>query len=470
MTATLILMRGFLGAAKPRQEIPPSIIKSWSFLSDEAMRNLKNNFTNRFRNCNSHLSEKTIFATSMKRNQKSAAIGFIFITLLIDITGWGIVIPVVPTLIRELIHNPDLSVASQYGGWLSFVYAAMQFVFASVLGGLSDKYGRRPIILFSLLGFSINFFIQAIAPTIFWLFVGRIFSGVTGASITTASAYIADISTDEDRAKNFGMIGAAFGLGFIIGPVIGGVLGHYGARVPFYAASILCLINFLYGWFILPESLDKEHRRKFDWKRANPVGSLLQLRKYPQILGLIAALVFVYIAGHAVQTNWTFFTMYKFGWTERMVGISLGVSGFMAALVQGYLIRIIQPKIGDARSIFYGLTLYAIGMVLFAFASQSWMMFAFLIPYGLGGIAGPALQSVISSEVPKNEQGELQGALASLISLTAIVGPPLMTNTFYYFTHDNAPFKFAGAPFFLGFVLMTISTVIVYFVFKRKKI
>lgn len=405
----------------------------------------------------------------MKKNQKSAAIGFIFITLLIDITGWGIVIPVVPKLIQELIHNPDLSVAAQYGGWLSFVYAGMQFIFASVLGGLSDKFGRRPIILFSLLGFSLNFFIQAIAPTIFWLFVGRIFSGVTGASITTASAYIADISTDEDRAKNFGMIGAAFGVGFIIGPVIGGLLGQYGARIPFYAASGLCLVNFLYGYFILPESLDKEHRRKFNWRRANPIGSLLQLRKYPQILGLIAALVFVYVAGHAVQTNWTFFTMYKFSWSEKMVGISLGVSGFMAALVQGYLIRYIQPKLGNERSILYGLVLYAIGMILFAFATKSWMMFAFLIPYGLGGIAGPALQSVISSAVPKTDQGELQGALASLISLTAIVGPPLMTNTFYYFTHDLAPFKFPGAPFFLGFIFMTISAMMVYFVFQRNR-
>lgn len=405
----------------------------------------------------------------MKKKQKSAAVGFIFITLLIDITGWGIVIPVVPKLIQDLIHNPDLSVASQYGGWLSFAYAGMQFIFASVLGGLSDRYGRRPIILFSLLGFSFNFLIQALAPTIFWLFVGRIFSGVTGASITTASAYIADVSTDEDRAKNFGMIGAAFGLGFIIGPVIGGVLGQYGSRVPFYAASILCLVNFLYGWFVLPESLDKESRRPFNWRRANPVGSLLQLRRYPQILGLIAALVFVYIAGHAVQTNWTFYTMYKFNWTETLVGISLGVSGFMAALVQGYLIRFIQPKIGNEKSIFYGLTLYALGMILFTFASESWMMFAFLIPYGLGGIAGPALQSVISAEVPRNEQGELQGALASLVSLTAIVGPPLMTNIFYYFTHDQAPFIFPGAPFFLGFLLMAISAVIVYFVFKNKK-
>ena len=405
----------------------------------------------------------------MKKNQKSAAVGFIFITLLIDITGWGIVIPVVPKLIQELIHNSDLSVASQYGGWLSFAYAGMQFIFASVLGGLSDKFGRRHIILFSLLGFSVNFFIQAIAPSIFWLFVGRILSGVTGASITTASAYIADVSTDEDRAKNFGMIGAAFGVGFIIGPVIGGLLGQYGARVPFYAASALCLVNFLYGLFILPESLSKENRRPFNWKRANPVGSLLQLKKYPQILGLIAALIFLYIAGHAVQTNWTFFTMYKFSWSEKMVGISLGVSGFMAALVQGYLIRFIQPKLGNEKSILYGFILYALGMILFAFATESWMMFAFLIPYGLGGIAGPALQSVISAQVPKNEQGELQGALASLISVTSIIGPPLMTNTFYYFTHDEAPFKFAGAPFFLGFILMSISAVIVYFVFRNQK-
>ncbi len=405
----------------------------------------------------------------MEKKTKSAAVGFIFITLLIDITGWGIVIPVVPKLIQELVHTSDLSVASQYGGWLSFVYAGMQFIFASVLGGLSDRFGRRPIILFSLLGFSINFFIQAIAPSIFWLFVGRIFSGVTGASITTASAYIADVSTDEDRAKNFGLIGAAFGLGFIIGPVLGGFLGQYGARVPFYAASVLCLVNFLYGLFILPESLPKELRRKFNWRRANPVGSLAQLRRYPQILGLIAALVFVYIAGHAVQTNWTFFTMYKFNWSEKMVGISLGVSGFMAALVQGYLIRIIQPKLGNEKSIFYGLVFCAIGMLLFSFATESWMMFAFLIPYGLGGIAGPALQSVISAQVPKSEQGELQGALASLVSLTAIVGPPLMTNTFYYFTHDAAPFVFPGAPFFLGFLLMAISVVIVYQVFKNKR-
>ncbi len=403
----------------------------------------------------------------MTKQTKSAAIGFIFITLLIDITGWGIIIPVVPKLIEELIGG-DVSTASKYGGWLSFAYATTQFIFASVVGNLSDKYGRRPVILFSLLGFSVNFFIQAWAPTIVWLFVGRILSGVTGASVTTASAYIADISTNEDRAKNFGMIGAAFGLGFIIGPVLGGLLGQYGSRVPFYAAGILCLVNFVYGYFILPESLKPEFRRPFDWRRANPIGALARLRRYPEVVTLISALVLVYIANHAVQTNWAYFTMFKFDWDERTVGLSLGATGIMAAVVQGGLIRWINPKIGNERSIYYGLMLYAVGMLLFSVASEGWMMFAFLVPYGLGGIAGPALQSVISANVAPSEQGELQGALASLMSATAIVGPPVMTNVFFYFTHDKAPFQFAGAPFFLAFVLMAVSAVIAYVGFRRK--
>mgnify|MGYP000001562440 FL=1 len=404
----------------------------------------------------------------MKKSKKSLAIWFIFTTLIIDITGWGIIIPVAPKLIEELIHG-DISLASKYGGYLVLMYASMQFIFASILGGLSDKFGRRPIILSSLLGFSINFFIQAIAPNIFWLFVGRIFSGITGASITTATAYIADVSTEEEKAKNFGLIGAAFGLGFIIGPVLGGFLGHFGPRVPFYAASVLCLINFAFGYFLLPESLDKEHRRAFDWKRANPFGALLRLKKYPQILGLVTALVLIYIGSHAVQTNWPYFTMYKFGWDSKMVGLSLGVSGVMAIVIQGGLIRYINPRIGNEKSVYIGLIIYALGMLMFAFAGQEWMMFAILVLYGFGGIAGPALQSVISSQVEKNEQGELQGTLTSLMSLTSMIGPPLMTNIFYYFTHNDAPFKFAGAPFFLGFVLIISSSVISYVVFHRKK-
>jgi len=402
----------------------------------------------------------------MKENKKQAAIGFIFITMLIDITGWGIIIPVIPKLIQELIHG-DLSDAAKYGGWLTFAYAITQFVFAPLVGNLSDQYGRRPIILISLFGFSLDYLLLSFAPTITWLFIGRILAGITGASITTASAYIADVSTPENRAKNFGMIGAAFGLGFIIGPVIGGLLGQYGSRVPFYAAGVLCMVNFIYGYFILPESLSKENRRKFDWKRANPVGSLLNLKKYPSILGLMLAIFLLYVASHAVQSNWSYFTMYQFHWDEKMVGISLGIIGLLVGIVQGGLIRWINPKLGNEKSIFFGIALYAIGMFLFAFATQSWMMFVFLIPYCLGGIAGPAMQSVISGAVSPSEQGEIQGTMTSLMSASAIIGPPLMSMLFYYFTHDDAPIQFAGAPFILGGVLMIISAVIAYLSFKK---
>lgn len=403
----------------------------------------------------------------MKKNQKSAAIGFIFITMLIDITGWGIIIPVIPKLIAELIHG-DMSEAAKIGGWLTFAYAITQFIFAPIIGNLSDKYGRRPIILISLFAFSLDYLLLAFAPTITWLFVGRIIAGLTGASITTATAYIADVSTNENRAKNFGMIGAAFGLGFIIGPVIGGLLGHYGSRVPFYAAAVLCLLNFLYGYFILPESLSKDNRREFDIKRANPVGAFLNLKKHPSLIGLMVAIFLLYVASHAVQSNWSFFTMYQFKWDSRMVGISLGVVGLLVGIVQGGLIRVINPKLGNEKSIYVGMALYSIGMFLFAAATESWMMFVFLIPYCLGGIAGPAMQSVISAQVPPNEQGEIQGTMSSLMSASTIIGPPMMTTVFYFFTHKEAPFQFAGAPFVLGGILMLLSTLIAYFSFKKK--
>ncbi len=397
----------------------------------------------------------------MIKNRK-AAIGFIFITLLIDITGLGLIIPVMPKLIEELLHTTDVSKASQYAGWLTFAYAITQFIFAPVLGNLSDKYGRRPVLLFSLLGFGVDYLFLSFAPTIGWLFVGRIIAGITGASFTTASAYIADISTNENRAQNFGMIGAAFGLGFILGPLIGGLLGELGPRVPFFVAAGLALLNCAYGYFVLPESLDKEHRRIFEWKRANPIGSLLQLKKYPTVSGLIISMILIYIASHAVQSNWSFFNIERFDWSPKMIGISLGIVGLLVGGVQGGLVRVVNPKIGNEKSIYLGLGLYALGLLLFAFANQSWMMFVFLIPYCLGGIAGPALQSIISGHVPPNEQGELQGALTSLMSATSIIGPPLMTNLFAYFTKKEAPVYFPGAAFFLGALLMVASTCYAY--------
>jgi DHA1 family tetracycline resistance protein-like MFS transporter len=404
----------------------------------------------------------------MKENEKSPAIGFIFITMLIDIIGLGIIIPVIPKLIQELIHG-DISEAAKYGGWLIFAYAITQFIFSPLIGNLSDKYGRRPIILISLFGFSLDYLLLAFSPTITWLFIGRIIAGITGASITTASAYIADVSTPENRAKNFGLIGAAFGLGFIIGPVIGGFLGQYGARVPFYAAAILCMVNFLYGFFILPESLAKENRRDFSWKRANPIGAIWNLKKYPNLIGLIAATFILYVASHAVQSNWSYFTMYKFGWNEKMIGISLGVVGLLVGIVQGGLIKYTNSKLGNSKSIFIGMALYCLGMFLFAIASQSWMMFVFLIPYCLGGISGPALQSVVSGQVPATEQGEIQGTMTSMMSASSIIGPPMMSSVFYFFTHKSAPFQFAGAPFVLGGFLMLVSLVIVYKSLKKNR-
>ena len=402
----------------------------------------------------------------MKQNKNQAALGFIFITMLIDVIGWGIIIPVIPGLIEELIQG-DISEAAKVGGWITFAYAITQFVFAPLIGNLSDQYGRRPIILISLLGFTLDYILLALAPSITWLFIGRIIAGITGASITTASAYIADISTIENRAKNFGMIGAAFGLGFIIGPVIGGLLGQYGARVPFYAAAALCFLNFLYGYFILPESLPKEKRSVLNLKKANPIGSFLHLKKYPKLIGLASSMFLLYVASHAIQSNWSFFTMYKFNWDEKMVGISLGVIGLLVALVQGVLIRWVNPWLGNEKSIYAGFFLYSLGMLLFTFANQSWMMFIFLIPYCLGGIAGPALQAVISIQVPETEQGKIQGTLTSLMSASAIVGPPLMTGIFYYFTKEQTLFEFAGAPFLLASILMTISAMMAYYSFRK---
>lgn len=390
-----------------------------------------------------------------------AAIGFIFITLVIDITGLGIIIPVLPKLIEELTHG-GISQASQIGGWLNATYAVMQFLFAPVLGGLSDKFGRRPVLLFSLFGFALDYLFLSFAPTIAWLFLGRAIAGITGASFTTASAYIADISTDEDRAKNFGLVGAAFGLGFIVGPAIGGLLGSFGARVPFMVAAGLTFCNWLYGYFVLPESLSADHRRKFEWKRANPLGALKAISKHKGLAGLVSAFFLIYLAAHAVQSNWNFFTIEKFHWSEATIGISLSVVGILVALVQGGLVRIVNPKLGNEKSVYIGLLLYALGMFLFAFAWKGWMMFAFLVPYCLGGICGPALQAIISSTVAKNEQGEVQGSLTSLISVTSIIGPPLMTGLFSYFISEKAPVHFSGAPFLLGGVFMLISAWISY--------
>jgi DHA1 family tetracycline resistance protein-like MFS transporter len=383
--------------------------------------------------------------------------------------GFSLIIPVMPSLISSLKGIP-FNKASLYGGYLLFAFAAAQFLFSPVIGNLSDRYGRRPVLLSSLFGFGIDYIFLALAPAYGWLFIGRVIAGITGASFTTATAYIADISPDPaERAKNFGMIGAAFGLGFVLGPALGGLLAIWGIRAPFYAAAGLCLLNCLFGYFYLPESLPKENRRPFEWKRANPFGAFKFLTRHPEIGNLAFSFFLIYLAAQAVQSQWNFFTQYRFHWTNGMVGLSLTVVGVLIGGVQAGLTRVINPRLGNERSIYLGMSFYTIGLVLFAFASQSWMMFAFLVPYCLGGIAGPSLQAVISGHVQPSHQGELQGALTSLMSVTNIIGPIMMAATFNYFTSDKAPFYFPGMHFLIGAVCMLMSTIIIYRVLSREK-
>jgi DHA1 family tetracycline resistance protein-like MFS transporter len=390
------------------------------------------------------------------KNRRGPAVGFIVVVLLIDMIGFGIIIPVMPGLIQELTGS-SVSTAAQYGGWMLAAYAITQFFCAPIIGGLSDRYGRRPVLLASLFGFAVDYLFLAFAPSIGWLFVGRVIAGMMGASFVAASAYIADISTAENRAKNFGLIGATFGLGFIIGPVIGGFLGEFGPRTPFLVTAGLTLLNWLYGYFVLPESLKHEHRRPFNWKRANPVGTLLSVWKYKVVAGLFVVLALLQISAHAVQSNWAYYTIEKFSWTTGMIGVSLGVVGLVFVVVQGGLIRVILPKLGHQRTVYAGLIVYAIGFILYATANQSWMMYAVTVVYCMGGIAGPALQGIMSSAVPANAQGELQGAFASLMSMTSVVGPPLMNGIFAWFSSPAAPFYFPGAAMMLGAALTIVS-------------
>jgi DHA1 family tetracycline resistance protein-like MFS transporter len=392
-------------------------------------------------------------------DQKKSGVVFILVTILIDCIGFGIIIPIMPDLIRQLA-GVSLSEASEYGGWLLIAYSVMQFICSPILGALSDKMGRRPVLLISLFGMGVDYIFLSFAPSIAWLFIGRIFAGISGASITTASAYIADVSPPEKRAQNFGLIGVAFGVGFIIGPVIGGLFSQYGLRVPFMLAAGLSLFNWLYGYFILPESLKKENRRAFDWKRANPVGALKQIKRYPSLLGLLGSLLILYVAAQATQSIWSYYTIEKFGWTKALVGYSIGFVGVTVAIVQGGLIRIIIPKIGNKKSILIGFTLYLIGFTCFAFASQGWMMYAFMVPYALAGITGPAIQGIISTQVAANEQGELQGIMTSFMSLASIIGPLLMSYLFFFFTQKNAIIYFPGAPFIMAAFLTFIAILI----------
>jgi DHA1 family tetracycline resistance protein-like MFS transporter len=384
---------------------------------------------------------------------------FIFITVLIDMIGFGIIIPVMPQLIMELTGQP-VGTAAVMGGLLMGTFAFTQFIFAPIIGGLSDRYGRRGILLFAMLGFTLDYLIMGTATTFLVLFLGRMLSGVFGATYTTANAYIADITDAKDRAGRFGMMGAAFGLGFILGPVIGGLLGDINPRYPFFAAAALAGANFIYGYFILPETLSLANRRPFNIRRANPFGSLMQMRQYPVVFSMLVA-AFLFFLGHAsFPALWTYFSTLRFGWTPRDIGLSLMAVGLASAIVQGGLTRIIVAKIGEWRAYAIGFSIAALAYIGYGLVSEVWVFYVIMAFGAFGGIGGPAMQSICSRLVPANSQGELQGAMSSLQSLSMVIGPLTLPLVFRYFTTDAAPIYLPGAAFLMASVLTVLALIV----------
>ena len=392
---------------------------------------------------------------------------FILVTLFIDILGIGIIVPILPVLIREFLGGNNAQAAVYYGVIIS-TYATMQFLCAPVLGALSDRYGRRPVILVSLFGLGIDYLIQGWAPSIGWLFLGRIIAGIMGASITTANAYIADVSTPQTRAQNFGFVGAAFGLGFIFGPVLGGLLGAISLRLPFFVAAGLALVNWLYGFFVLPESLAPEHRSTVSWRKMNPLASLRRLGTYPLVAGLAVAFLFATMAQRGLENVWILYTGFRYGWNLLTNGLTLGLVGVMAVLVQGLLIKPIVARIGERRSIALGLTVSTLAFLAYGLASQGWMVPVIIVCGALAGVALPTIQGLVSGTVLPSEQGKIHAAFTSLTSLTAIFSPLIFTaGLFSFFTSAAAPVILPGAPFFLGSLLFLVSLGLLVRLFRR---
>ncbi len=387
------------------------------------------------------------------RTAGRGAFVFIFVAVLVDSIGFGIILPVLPRLIMQLT-GVSVDRAAVYGGWLSFVYALMQFFCAPVLGNLSDRFGRRPVLLFALLALGCDYLIMGFAPVIAWLFAGRMIAGVAGASFTPAYAYVADITEPARRAQNFGLMGAAFGIGFIVGPAIGGLLGGLGPRAPFFAAGAIALANTALGYFALPESLPPESRRPFHWSRANPLGTLVHIRRYPVVTWLLGAL-FLWQLGHQVlPSTWAFYTISKFHWTSAEVGYSLAFVGLVMAVAQGVLTRVLIPWIGgERRAAAAGMAAGLLAYVGYAFVTQGWMMYVVALTTFLFALTYPSMNALASQQIPANAQGELQGAVACLYSLSSILGPPLMTQVFGHFSARSAGVYFPGAAFLAAAVL-----------------
>jgi DHA1 family tetracycline resistance protein-like MFS transporter len=400
--------------------------------------------------------------------KRPAALSFIFVTLLIDILGIGLLIPILPQFIADLSGH-DLSRASLDYGWLMSLYGAMQFLFSPLMGTLSDRVGRRPVLLLSMLFSGIDYIVMALSPSLIWLYIGRTISGITGASITTASAYIADVSPPEKRAQNFGLVGAAFGAGFIVGPAMGGLLAQWGTRAPFWAAAAMCFANLLYGYFILPESLAPENRRPFKWSEANPLGALKVLGKYPVVWGLTGSFIISNLAMQCIHSTWVLFIIERFGWDAKQSGLSLAAFGAVALVYQLGIARIVLPKWGERKTMLIGLAVAAIEFAAYGLATQGWMIYAIMLIGGVGLLGGQATQGLLSRQVGADEQGTLQGALTSLASLMGIFGPIIGTALFSYFTSRNAPAHIPGISFFLASALNGVALLVAFRVLTRMR-
>jgi DHA1 family tetracycline resistance protein-like MFS transporter len=394
------------------------------------------------------------------------ALAFIFITMLVDTMGLGIIIPVAPKIIAELTgpyasNAAAMSASAAWGGWLQTAFAGMLFLFSPLIGNLSDRFGRKPVLIISLLALGVDYTITGLAPTIWWLFIGRILSGIAGAAYTTANAYIADVSPPEKRAANFGLTGAAFGIGFVLGPALGGLIGQYGTRLPFFVAAALAVANALFGLLVMTESLPAEKRRKFELWRANPVGSLLALRRYPTVMGFVGVLILMRLAHDANPVIWSYYVYLKFHWTTAQLGWALAFLGIIMAFVFGFLTRIAIPKLGEHNAAIIGMTAGAVGFAGYAFATQGWMMYPSMLVWSLMGLGMPAINGIISKHVPGNEQGELQGALASIGGVTSIIAPVMLTGVFSYFTGPQAPVYFPGSAFLAAGIMLALAALII---------
>ena len=391
-----------------------------------------------------------------KKPMGQQALYFILITVLLDAIGFGIIIPVMPELLSELL-DIGTSAASTWGGYLSFCYAGMHFLFGPLIGSLSDRFGRRPVLLLSLAALTVDYLILAFAQTITVLFIGRILTGICGASFSTANAYIADVSDEKNRGKAFGMVGAAFGVGFILGPVVGGFLGTLDERAPFFASAGLALLNMCYGYFVLPESLSKENRRDFSFARSNPLGAFRQFRMFPEIKWLLVVSFLMFVVHVVYPSTWQYHGAARYDWGPRDIGLSLMAFGICSAVVQGGLIGRVIKRFGERRTAFIGIACGIIAFGGFATATEWWMLYCWIPISACAAVTTPAIKAIMSSHVPANAQGELQGVLSSLQGIANMISPIMMTQIFFYFSKDDSPYQMFGSAFLLAGGLLAVA-------------